>query len=103
MASSTAAYGRLPEIANGRFVEAKRKKSVDVRRATLEKPDGRVWVDSVSSSVQEAAVQRELLSSGSCPDRTDILRLKRGLLTDQFSFVPGFAFMDGIHDQLLVG
>jgi hypothetical protein len=42
---STTALGRPPEIANGRFVEAKRKKSVDVRRAAIETTDGQVWVD----------------------------------------------------------
>jgi len=38
--------GRLPQITNGCFVEAKREKAGAERGAALEKPDGRVWVDS---------------------------------------------------------
>lgn len=40
-----AASGRLPEITNGRFVEANNENSLAERLATLEKLDGRVWVD----------------------------------------------------------
>ena len=39
-----AARGRLLEIANGCFVEAKHENPLAERRAALEKLDGRVWV-----------------------------------------------------------
>ncbi len=58
-----AASGRLPEIANGCFVEAKLEKTVAMRRATFEKPDGRVWVGSTRichpSAPLEAARQNQ--------------------------------------------
>jgi len=38
-------HGRLPEIANGCFVDAKHEKAGAERLAAMEKPDGRVWVD----------------------------------------------------------
>jgi hypothetical protein len=36
--------GRLREIANGRFVEAKHEGSVAALQTALEKPDGQKWV-----------------------------------------------------------
>jgi len=38
--------GRLLEITNGYFVDAKREEAEAERRAALEKPDGRLRVDS---------------------------------------------------------
>jgi len=42
---SIAARGRLPEIANGCFVEAEHENPLSERRAALEKLDGRDWVE----------------------------------------------------------
>ena len=44
--SATSASGRLPEITNGCFVEAKHENVVAERRTASEKLDRRVWVDS---------------------------------------------------------
>ena len=35
------------------------------------------------------------------PDRPDVLRLQRRLLTDKFAFVPGFPMLSGFHFRLL--
>jgi len=42
---SVTAFGRLPEIANGCFVEAKYENPVAEGQSALEKLDRRVWVE----------------------------------------------------------
>ncbi len=64
LATLKAASGRLPEIVNDRFVEAKLEKTVDVRRAAIETTDGQVWVGKSQPTNKEAVIP-ERLQSGS--------------------------------------
>jgi hypothetical protein len=61
------AIGRLLEIANGCFVQAKHEYPLAERRAALEKLDGRVWVESTNSLAGRAVVQHELRLYGGLP------------------------------------
>ena len=56
--SATSASGRLPEITNGCFVEAKHENVVAERRTASEKLDRRFWVDAVEKPDFRAAPTR---------------------------------------------
>jgi len=53
-----AGFGRLPEITNGCFVEAKHENVVAERRTASEKLDRRFWVDAVEKPDFRAAPTR---------------------------------------------
>jgi len=63
------ASGRLPEVMNGCFVEAKHENPVAERRAALEKLEGRVRVGSGCSDDEEAAVRGQQRLKGGLPPR----------------------------------
>ena len=63
--SRMAACGRVPVATNGCFVDAELERGRSERRAALQKPDGRVWVDCRSRSEGKAVIR--LFSSTDLP------------------------------------
>lgn len=62
--SSPTDSGRVCEVRNGRFVEAKLERASAGHRTALEKPDGQVRVGSASSPLKTAVVRTSLTGLG---------------------------------------